>query len=274
MIRKRLAVLLGLLITASLAGAGPVLAAAPSNDLYVNRQAVSVGFSAAFSTTEATTDADDVAINTPDCGAPATDASVWYTVTTASDVSIAFDLSGSSYSAGAIVATGDPSGFTLVTCGPGAVAWSASSGVTYTILVFDDQLDGSGNGGDLVINVAQAPPPPELTLTVNPRGTFNSHTGGARVSGTVNCSGDSEFSFIDVFMRQKTGRLFIDGEGFIEGFACDGTTQPWSVDIIPFNGVFKGGRTATVTFAVACGIFECGVGFDESVVNLSNGKKK
>ena len=273
MIRKRIAVLIGLLITASLAGAGPVLAAAPSNDLYVNAQAVSVGFSDAFSTTDATTDADDVAINTPDCGAPATDASVWYTLTSATDVSVAVDLSGSNYSAGAIVATGDPSGFTLVTCGPGAVAWSATSGVTYTILVFDDQLDGTGNGGDLVINVAEAPPPPELSLTVNPRGVFNSHTGSATISGTVTCSGAADFTFIDVFVRQKVGRLFIDGESFIEGFTCDGTTQAWSAEVFGFNGVFKGGRTATVTFAVACGIFECGVGFDESIVMLSAKKK-
>ena len=139
--------------------------------------------------------------------------------------------------------------------------------------VFDDQLDGTGTGGDLVINVAEAPPPPELSLVVNPRGVFNSHTGSATIRGTVTCSGEAEFSFIDVFVRQKTGRLFIDGEGFIEGFTCDGTTQAWAVEVFGFNGVFKGGRTATVTFAVACGIFECGVGFDESVVMLSAKKK-
>ena len=274
MIRKRLAVLLGLLIAGSLATAAPVFAAAPSNDLYTGRQAVSIGFTDTVDTTEATTDSDDLDIATGCIGVPALDASVWYEITPSADMGIVVDMSGSDYSAGAIIATGSPGNWTVEACGPGAVVWFATSGVLYTVLAFDDQEDGGGNGGSLSVNFFEAPPPPELSLTVNPRGTFNSHTGGATVSGTVTCTGDSEFSFIDVFMRQKTGRLFIDGEGFIEGFACDGTTQPWTVDIIPFNGVFKGGRTATVTFALACGQILCGESFQENVVNLSNGKKR
>ena len=273
MIKKRLAVLVGLLILGSLATAAPVLAAAPANDTYVNRQVVSLGFSDTVNTTEATTDSDDVDIATGCIGVPATDASVWYALTPAADVGIVFDMSASNYSAGAIVATGSPGSFSVEACGPGAVAFSASSGVTYTILVFDDQQDGSGNGGTLEINVAEAPPPPEVALTVNPRGTFNPITGSATIRGTVTCTGTADFSFIDVFARQKVGRVFIDGGGFIEGFACDGTTQNWSAVIFPFNGIFKGGRTITVTFAIACGPFECGVGFDESVVLLSARKR-
>jgi hypothetical protein len=272
MIRKRLVVLVGLLLVGSLAAAAPVLAAPPLNDTYPNRQVIAVGFTDTVNTTEATTDADDMDINT-DCGAPATDASVWYELTPSADMGIVVDVSSSNYSAGVLIASGSPGNFTIEACGPGASAWSALSGVPYAILVIDDQDDGSGNGGTLEITVAEAPPPPELSLTVNPRGTFDSHTGGARISGTVTCTGEAEFSFIDVFVRQKVGRLFIDGSGFIEGFTCDGTTQPWSADIFPFNGVFKGGRAITVTFAVACGAFQCGEGFDESIVMLSAKKK-
>jgi hypothetical protein len=274
MIRKRIAVLVGLLIIVSLAAAGPVLAAAPTNDTLGGAADIaSLPFNATLDTSEATTDSDDVDINAQ-CGAPATDASVWYTITPAANGAIAVDVSGSNYSAGVIVASGTSGNWTVEACGPGATAWLTTSGVTYTILIFDDQQDGSGNGGNLVIKADEIPPPPEISLTVNPRGIFDSHTGGARVNGTVTCTGGpTDFSFIDVFMRQKTGRLFIDGEGFIEGFDCDGSTQNWTVDIFPFNGVFKGGRTATVTFAVACGEFLCGVGFDESVVSLSAKKK-
>ena len=169
MVRKRLAVLVGLLMIAGLAAAGPVLAAAPSNDTYAGRQVISVGFSDTVDTTQATTDSDDVDINAQ-CGAPATDASVWYSLTPSADMGVVVDVSGSSYSAGAIVATGSPGSFSVENCAPGAVAFSASSGVTYTILVFDDQQDGAGNGGTLAINVAEAPPPPEVALTVNLRG--------------------------------------------------------------------------------------------------------
>jgi hypothetical protein len=272
MIRKRLSVLVGLLLIGSLAVAAPVLAAAPLNDTYPNRETIAVGFTDTVDTTEATTDADDLDIAVGCLGVPALDASVWYSLTATADMGIVVDVSSSTYSAGVIIASGSPGSFFVEACGPGASAWSALSGETYTILVFDDQEDGVGNGGTLEINVAEAPPPPELSLTVNPRGTFDPQTGGAVISGTVTCTGVAEFSFIDVSVRQKVGRLFIDGYGFIEGFACDGTTQAWSADIFPFSGIFKGGRAITVTFAVACGTFSCGEGFDESIVTLSGRK--
>ena len=272
MIRKRLPILTGLLIVWSFAFAGTALAAAPANDTKAGITALSVPDSVTLDTTAATTDSDDAAMNPPDCGAPATDASVWYSLT-GSGSWVAIDVSASSYSAGVLVTTGDPDN-TFVTCGPGAVAWLAETGVTYSILVIDDQLDGGGNGGTLDLTTQVIPPPPEVSLSVNPKGTFDAHTGGAVVRGTVTCTGGpADFSFIDVFMRQKSGRFFIDGEGFIEGFACDGTAQPWRADIFPYNGIFKGGRTATVTFAVACGQFLCGEGYDESTVMLSSKKK-
>ena len=275
MIRKRLAVFSGLLITLSMVTAAPALAASPppANDLMTNAQTISVPFGPqTIDTTGATTDSDDATLNSF-CGAPKTDASIWYTITPATDMGILVDLTGSDYSAGAIVAEGTAPNWNVLACAPFGVVWSATAGTTYTILVFDDQQDGVGNGGNLQISVTEAPPPPELSLTVNPRGTFDPKTGGATVHGTVTCTGDVVFSFIDVSMRQKTGRLFIDGEGAIEGFTCDGTEQKWSVDIFPFNGVFKGGRTATFSFALACDNFQCGDGFSETVVSLSSKKK-
>ena len=55
----------------------------------------------------------------------------------------------------------------------------------------------------------------------------------------MTCTGSADFSFIDVTARQKVGRLFIDGEGFIEGFACDGSTQAWSAEISRSTGSSK-----------------------------------
>jgi hypothetical protein len=272
---KRLAILTSLLMIVSLATAAPAAAArakAPANDLYSGRQAISIGFSATVDTTLATTDADDVEMNV--CGAPAMDASVWYELTATADGFIGIDVSASNYSAGVFVATGSPGSFEVVACAPGATAFEAVAGVRYAILAIDDQQDGSGNGGSLVIQVAKLPPPPEITLTVNPSGQFNSKTGSATISGTVTCTGGpAEFSVIDVSVRQAVGRLFIDGFGSIEGFTCDGTTQPWSVEVFGFNGIFKGGKALTVTFAFACGTFLCGEDFVERVVHLTGGRK-
>ncbi len=271
MYMKRLGILISLVALSSLVFVSPVLAAPPSNDVYTGREAIAIGDSFSLDTTEATTDADDVEINV--CGAPAMDASVWYELTATSDGAIVVDVSGSNYSAGVFVATGSPGSFSVVACGPTGVAFDTVAGETYAIVAIDDQLDGGGNGGMLEIVVAVAPPPPEVTVTVNRTGRFNSRTGSATISGTVTCTGGPvDFSFIDVELRQAVGRFTIVGFGFIEGFACDGTTQVWSAEVFGFNGIFKGGKAVTVTFALACGTFQCGVDFQEHVVQLKGGR--
>jgi hypothetical protein len=256
----------------SLGLAAPVLAAPPANDVYAGREAIAVGDSLTVDTTEATTDADDVEMNV--CGAPAMDASVWYELTATADAFIGVDVSASTYSAGVFVAIGSPGSFEVVACGPGAVAFEAVTGETYAILAIDDQQDGGGNGGTLEIEVAELPPPPEVDVTLNRTGTFNSATGSATISGTVTCTGGpADFSFIDIFVRQAVGRFFVDGFGFIEGFTCDGTTQEWSAEVFGVNGTFKGGKGLSVTFAVACGEFLCGEDFEEQVVQLRGGRR-
>ena len=107
-----------------------------------------------------------------------------------------------------------------------------------------------------------------MEVTVDPVGHFDSQTGGATVTGTVTCTGDDvEFSFLDVQLRQRVGRVVISGFGSTD-FACDGTTHEWSVEIISENGVFKGGKAANVTFAAACNAFDCGEAFVETTIQL------
>ena len=268
---KRLAILTGILMIVSLTLAAPVLAAAPANDMYDGRLPIAIGDDLTVVTTEATTDADDVEMNV--CGAPAMEASVWYELTAAADGFIGIDVSASSYSAGVFVATGSPGSFEVVACGPGAVGFEAVAEETYAILAIDD-VPGAGNGGTLQIQVAEIPPPPEVSITVDRSGQFNSKTGSATISGTVTCTGGTaEFSGIEIFVRQAVGRIFIDGFGFIEGFTCDGTAQRWSAEVFGQNGIFKGGKAATVSFAFACGQFFCGEGFEERVVQLKGGKR-
>jgi hypothetical protein len=261
---KRIACMLGMAGLLNLMLASPVLAQ-PSNDTYGGRTVIpSVPFSATLDTTEATTDPDDTAMNLA-CGAPATDASVWYEITPATDAALIVDVSASSYSAGVIVATGSPGSFSFVTCGPLLVGFQALASETYAILVFDDQQDGIGNGGTLSILVDFAPPQPEVDVTVDRFAEFDSVTGSATLTGTVTCTGTAEFTEIFVTLRQVVGRFAITGLGFTS-FVCDGTTQPWSVEIFPDNGLFRGGRAAQFTSAVACGLISCG--FDEEQGNV------
>jgi Family of unknown function (DUF6299) len=249
------------------ASAGAASVAAPSNDTFAGATAIAaLPFSQTLDTTEAATDADDAETNA-NCGAPATDASVWYAFTPSSDQIVLVDVSQSNYSAGAIVVTGAPGSFSLRTCGPRRVAFSATSGQTYYILAFDD-TPGGVNGGTLEISVTQAPPPPELHLAIDPVGHFNARAGTATVTGTFTCTGIlASPVFIDGQLSQQVGRFTISGFGFGEtSSACDGTSQRWSLIINGGNGKFAGGQATLSVFAFACGPFRCG--FDQQTQTI------
>ena len=108
------------------------LAAPPANDAFANATQALIGFSEVLDTTEATTDSDDAQLN-ESCGAPATDASVWY-VLQGTDQGIVVDVSQSNYSAGVLVGVGTQGNLQTVACGPGTVGFFATAGTTYYVL--------------------------------------------------------------------------------------------------------------------------------------------
>ena len=256
----------GLVLALTMGSAGPASAAPPANDTYRGRTVITaLPFTTTLNTTQARTGPLDAEMNR-DCGAPATDASVWYQHRAAANGFLLADVSASNYTAGVIVATGAPGSFQLVACGPGGVIWEAQAGTRYTLLVFDDQFDGGGNGGTLRLTVDTAPPPPTLDLTVNPTGTFT-RDGSAILSGTFRCDAGAE-GFVEMLVSQWVGRVKIQGFGGTV-LECDGTTRPWSVEVTAENGRFAGGKAATVTFAIACNEFLCSDEFlDERTVIL------
>ncbi len=246
------------------------LAAAPNNDTSAGATAVVIGFSQILDTTQDTTDAEDTQFNAA-CGAPATAASVWYTIT-GTDQSVIVDVSQSNYSAGVLVGVGTPGNLSPVACGPGSIAFFAAAGTTYYVLAIDDQLDGGGNGGQLNISFNPVSAPVLSSFTVNPKGKVNTKTGVATISGTYACSyGD----LIDILVsaREPVGRFTILGNGeFVDFSTCDGTSRTWSAQVYPENGKFAGGKTLTVNTAYACGAIDCAFGYLEQKVQLSGGK--
>ena len=268
----RFAFALVLALSALGVSAPAALAAPPNNDTLAGATLAAFGFSEVLDTTQATTDGDDAQLNAT-CGAPATDASVWYAFTAGSDTGVVVDVSQSGYSAGVLVGVGSQGNLQTVACGPGTVAFFAAAGTTYYVLAIDDQFDGGGNGGNLSISFNEAPPPPTLDITVHRFGTVNTRTGVATISGTYTCTNGD---FIEVFgdARQNVGRFSIFGSfGFFDFGTCDGAPHTWSADVFPQNGKFAGGKTMTVTFAFSCGPFECAVGFVEQTVVLRGGRK-
>jgi hypothetical protein len=267
----KLSVALSLVMSALGMSVPAAFAAAPGNDVFSGATGVSVlPFSDSVNTTEATTDANDAQLNT-NCGAPATDASVWYTVQ-GNDSTVVVDVSQSDYSAGVLVGTGTEGALDIVACGPQAVAFYAVAGTTYYILAIDDQQDGGLNGGTLNLSIYEIVAPTIDTFTVNRYGTVNTRTGVATISGTYSCS---NADFMDVFVdaRQPVGRFLILGSGeFFDFSTCDGAVHTWSAQVFPENGKFAGGKTMTVSFATSCGPLECAYGYAEQKVQLRGGK--
>lgn len=280
MVMKRLAVVISIVALTSLTFAAPALAAPPSNDDIGSPTVVgALPYSdGPYDTTEATTGATDP----DDCFGSPDASTVWYSFTPTTAGWYGADTFGSDYDTTLYVGTPNGSGgIDVIDCNDdagdslqSAVRWEASVGTTYLLGVGTCCGGGvvgeAGGGGMLIFNVDVASPPPTVDVTVDSVGHFN-RGGSATISGTVTCSGDVEFSFIDVQLTQTVGRFSIDGFGSTEDFACDGTTQPWSVEVFGFTGQFKGGRAVAFTFAVACDAISCSEDFEETMVRLRGG---
>jgi hypothetical protein len=268
--RRLVAALAAAFTSVALAGS-PAVAAPPTNDTFVGAETIAaVPFTTSLDTSEATTDADDDELNLP-CGAPAMDASVWYSFTPTEDNAYLADVSASDYSAGVFVATGSPGSFNVLACGQLGAGWEATAGETYSIVVIDDQTDGSGNGGQMELTVDVAPPPPALEVTVNDTARFDAKTGSAILSGTIMCGSDAQFAFLEAQVTQRVGRMLIRGYGGTE-VTCDDTVRPWELEVFGDNGLFKGGRALSATFSAACGLVFCSEYFAEQTIQLK-GKK-
>lgn len=268
MSRARLAAGIAVALAATLTSMGPAFAAPPGNDTHAGSTVVSgLPFTDRVDTSEATSDADDDEIAAQCQGVPAWDASVWYEVTPSTDTGLVADVSGADYSAGVFVATGGRGSWALVGCAPSSLGWTAVANQTYSVVVFDDQTDGVGNGGVLAITIDTIPPPPVIDITVDPTAWIDDTTRTVTVSGTVTCTGDAEYAFLEVQLTQTAGRLIIRGFGGTN-VACDGAERPWSVMVLGDNGIFAAGKAMSLTYAVACGAYDCGVDFEERLLRV------
>ena len=263
-----------LALAGGVATATSAFAAAPGNDNSTGAIVIStVPSTVNQDTTEATTSAEETALN-GSCGAPVVGHGVWYTFTATADEYVAVDVTGSDYSAGVMVATGSPGGLTLSNCGPGRVVGPVTTGTTYYLLIFGDG-SSTATSGNMVLQTSVVAPPPNVSLTVDPRGTVDKF-GNANISGTVTCtSTDGSGQVFDIFgsLRQTVGRVFIDGSfDTFTGSTCNGTAVSWSAIVIGTNGKFAGGKAATVAVGFGCTDGGCSEGFVQSTIQLSKAR--
>jgi hypothetical protein len=262
----RRATFLAILLLLSLAA--PVAAAAV-NDTVAGAIAITPGTTVTEDTTLAdVTDPVETALN-EFCGAPVVEHGVWFEVTVPSDGFVSFDVSDSDYLAGLMLFPSTVTAENLITCGPDQIVEQLLTGETYFLLVFGD--GGSAEtSGEMILRVEAAVAPPEISLTVNKTGTVN-RQGVARIGGTVTCtSEDGSGILFDVFgdVSQKVGRVIIRGffDAFLEA-PCDGSVVPWEADVFADNGLFAGGKAATIAIAFGCTDF-CSEQFVEATIQL------
>ena len=130
---------------------------APENDHFDDAIAIdpsSLPFTDSRNTAGATSDEVDFELG---CPAPATDASVWYSITPTSDMRLSVSAEGSNFGWGVGVGTGVPGNFGEGECRPEPMIVDVEAGVTYHIHFFDGQEDGGGNGGMLELTVQELP---------------------------------------------------------------------------------------------------------------------
>jgi hypothetical protein len=231
--------------------AAPSQAVVPANDHPAGAVRLHPGDQVTQDTTEATTDAQDAALNAA-CGAPYTNASVWYQFSTRRARDLLLDMAGSDYSGGFLVFEGAPAADSLVACGETAVGLRAAAGTTYTVMVVSDT---EKNGGTLVVSLHRPPPSPNIRVTVAPRGLAY-RGGAARLHGTYSCRNAPGDSGISGTLVQRVGRLKIPAR-FRDTVRCDGRTRRWSARAVSATGIFDRGPAKVRIRAFACGMFSC-----------------
>jgi hypothetical protein len=280
---KRFILILAVVLLLVTMLAPAALAAAPSNDTFIDATPVTLGFSEVLDTTEATTDGNDAQLGAtcvfgtdPVPWPYATDASVWYAFTATADAQVkvkvlqppSYPPLPPDYYAGILVGTGSQGNLQNVanTCSvSGEADFFATAGITYYVLVVDMQfeVDPVVNGGSLSISFEGyvIPPPPTLDFTLNRFGQVDTRTGIATISGSYTCTNSLWFSTSLQSAYQNVGRFTISGYGgsFYDNPApCDGTPHPWAFEVSPVNSKFAGGKLMTEIVAYTCNsLFQC-----------------
>lgn len=248
-------------------------AASPPNDSPSGALAITIGDTVAIETAEATTDATDAAMN-DQCGAPATRGSVWYVYheSSATGGTLWIDGAASDGNTGFMIIEGDPTATgTVVSCAPfGAVA-ATQTGTDYYVMAFTDTTGVPQ--GTVRFTVKGAPPTPTMAFSISPRGVAYKD-GSVRLNGTYACTDADSYSEFWGTLTQRIGRIKITGDFYLSPLECDGRPHTWEAWATSGNGYFAGGKAATVTIALACGMFDCVDGYLEQTVQLSRGTRK
>jgi hypothetical protein len=232
-------------------GAGAALAQPPTNDDLTDAIVVNaLPFTASESTTEATADGPRF------CG---NDSSVFWKFRPDADVTVQVDTFGSDYDTELTVFTMDGNTFDKVKCNDdffslqSALKFTAKADTRYFIMAHTCCGSGEDNdGGNLTITMDVAPTTaPTATVTVDHEALLTSRH-HAILTGTVTCDQRGQ-GFFHGRLREVVNEIFVASGRIFFDQVCDGTPQPWTVDVRSRTGVLfsTGHAIARVRWDVA-----------------------
>lgn len=225
----------------------------PGNDKPAGAVALNLGDTYPEDTSAATTGSFDATLNEV-CGAPYTNASVWFTYTPKSDGAFLLDMSASDYEGGIMVFARKPSQGTFRGCGPEELAINGKAGRKYAIMVFSDSTT---KGGNLSLSLEKGPPPPTFSATMNSTGRAY-QDGRASITGSFTCT-NSSFTYANGTLLQIWKRVKIlgyYGKDF-DSSLCDSTSHSWRKVVTSDNGLYAAGDASATFVGHACGLVRC-----------------
>ena len=164
------------------------------------------------------------------------------------------------------VFAGSATAAALVLCVEDALIFEATAGTTYYLMFAD--IDGDAtNGGRLQATIDVAPPPVDVSVTINDKGKFNAQTREATIGGTITCSVPAD-GFVSIDIRQPNGRFVVLGFGGTD-VPCGPQPAEWWATVGGENGKLAAGRPVTVfANASGCDGIQCGDAAATATVRL------
>ena len=271
--RLRLACVLIISVVLCMMSPPSAVAVPPSNDEIAGAIEVFTNTRTTIDTSEASADDPSVAVEgcTTEGDGIVFDASVWFKYTPTTSEEVVISTFGSDYSARLLIATGSPGNLTGLICFPTqAHTFTAEAGVTYYILAYDNQEDGSGNGGMLNL-IVETTVLPQSDLRIE-SAELDPQNRTITLSGTFTCEQDSTFR-LEAIVRQSKSKVTAESEPLMYTAVCNGgiDEQEWQVSGKASSGFFRpGAATVSITWTT-CRISYCTFSGTDAPIRIAVG---
>jgi len=128
----------------------------------------------------------------------------------------------------------------------------------------------SASGGSLTLTLRQAPPPPEVGLSID-RSGFVDNNGVATIGGTLTCNQPMFVNLYGSLTQTFARRFTIQGSG-ANGVSCTPPSVPWKLTVSASSNRFSPGPAQANVNATGCTSVSCAFDQKSADVTLRGGR--